>query len=673
MTPVTQLPCDSDGVCMVCMQKPPTDDTLFCKTCVTPWHIACLLARDGAIKTQSDGMHWECPDCSPVKDSGPAQVAGRGESTELIAAIRAIESDTSLTDQEKARRRQQLLGGSASANLSDHGEGSSNPGRNSGFLDILDDGLNCSFCRQLPERPVTTPCGHNFCLKCFQKWIGQGHKSCAKCRCGIPSGMASDPKINSQLAMAIRVAKRSRSNGGGAAVQPRPYNYLNNDDRPDEAFTTERAKKAGKANASSGRILVTTHHEHFGPILAEHDPTRNRGILVGDTWFHRLDCRQWGVHRPHVAGIAGQSGYGAQSVAISGGYVDDEDHGDWFLYTGSGGKDLSGNRRNRKEHSFDQEFESSNEALRVSCRKGYPVRVIRSSKEKSPYAPASGLRYDGIYRIEKCWRIAGKQGQKVCRYLFVRCDNEPAPWTSDDHGDQPRPLPVIEELERAIDFTERKGSPSWDYDDEKGCWLWKKPPPLPPPPKSTKHNEDGTQVKIGKRKGKRLSPNEQLLKKFRCSLCWKVLTLPVTTSCAHNFCKACLEERFAGQSYIRSRTCQGGRSLRAQKNVMKCPTCSIDITEFLQNLQVNRELMGIIESLQHEAEEIDQNAEESNEKTEEKNLCDAGDSVLEELNDNDLNLRTSKRLKIDGEFEFCQMNTEPDIFYELDDNIDNSN
>ncbi|MFS7936594.1 putative PUA-like superfamily, SRA-YDG superfamily protein [Helianthus anomalus] len=54
----------------------------------------------------------------------------------------------------------------------------------------------------------------------------------------------------------------------------------------------------------------------------------------------------------------------------------------------------------------------------------------RSHKEKrSAYAPEQGVRYDGIYRIEKCWRKPGIQGFKVCRYLFVRCDNDPAPWT----------------------------------------------------------------------------------------------------------------------------------------------------------------------------------------------------------------------------------------------------
>lgn len=44
---------------------------------------------------------------------------------------------------------------------------------------------------------------------------------------------------------------------------------------------------------------------------------------------------------------------------------------------GSGGRDLSGNKRTNKAQSFDQKFDKMNEALRVSCKKGYPVRVVR--------------------------------------------------------------------------------------------------------------------------------------------------------------------------------------------------------------------------------------------------------------------------------------------------------
>ena len=56
-------------------------------------------------------------------------------------------------------------------------------------------------------------------------------------------------------------------------------------------------------------FYATAHQVLCGP----------QGIRVGEHWKDRLDCRQWGAHFPHVAGIAGQSGQGAQSVVLSGG------------------------------------------------------------------------------------------------------------------------------------------------------------------------------------------------------------------------------------------------------------------------------------------------------------------------------------------------------------------
>lgn len=54
-------------------------------------------------------------------------------------------------------------------------------------------------------------------------------------------------------------------------------------------------------------------------------------------------------------------------------------------------------------------------------------------EKRSAYAPTEEepVRYDGIYRIARCWRKAGMQKFLVCRYLFVRCDNEPAPWSTE--------------------------------------------------------------------------------------------------------------------------------------------------------------------------------------------------------------------------------------------------
>ncbi|CAN6358835.1 unnamed protein product [Urochloa humidicola] len=587
------LPCDGDGVCMVCRAaSPPEVDLLRCSTCATPWHSPCL-SKPPAL---ADAASWSCPDCSP--DSSPAP-APAGPGNDLVAAIRAIEADDTLSDQEKARRRQALLAGSApaAADEDDDDEDAADDA-----LEIVGKNFSCVFCMKLPERPVTTPCGHNFCLKCFQKWIQNGKRTCGKCRAQIPPKMAAQPRINSALVEVIRMAKISKNaNSGGSSA---PYQYIRNDDRPDKAFTTERAKKAGKANASSGQIFVTIAPDHFGPILAENDPRRSIGVRVGETWEDRLECRQWGAHFPHVAGIAGQSTYGAQSVALSGGYEDDEDHGEWFLYTGSGGRDLSGNKRTNKEQSSDQKFEKLNAALRISCLRGYPVRVVRSHKEKrSSYAPESGVRYDGVYRIEKCWRKIGIQGKfKVCRYLFVRCDNEPAPWTSDDHGDRPRPLPKIKELQGATDITERKGRPSWDYVEKEG-WKWVVPPPISKKPVLSGDPETDKQIRRATKRA-HMSVAERLLKEFGCSICRAVIKEPLTTPCAHNFCKTCLLGAYDSQASMRERS-RGGRTLRAQKIVKKCPSCPTDICDFLENPQINREMMELIESLQRKAVEDD--------------------------------------------------------------------
>ncbi|KDP23260.1 hypothetical protein JCGZ_23093 [Jatropha curcas] len=650
MAPASDLPCDGDGICMICNNQPPSEETLTCKTCVTPWHVTCLSSRPENL---ADTLQWECPDCfmlNPSLTGGSKSQRGSGG---LIAAIQAIQSDGSLSELEKAKRRQLLLSGGAPS--SEGEDVNSDKKRLNDDDDTLHDRLNCSFCMHLPDRPVTTTCGHNFCLKCFQRWINQGKRTCANCRYPISSKMASNPRINSALVIAIRMAKMSKSSTAGGP--PKVYHSVDNENKPDKAYTTERAKKAGKANACSGKIFVTIPFDHFGPIPAENDPVRKQGVLVGELWEDRLECRQWGAHLPHVAGIAGQSAYGAQSVALSGGYVEDEDHGEWFLYTGSGGRDLSGNKRTNKEQSFDQKFEKSNEALRVSCRKGYPVRVVRSHKEKrSSYAPEKGVRYDGIYRIEKCWRKNGVQGYKVCRYLFVRCDNEPAPWTSDDHGDRPRPLPVIGELDNAIDVTERRGSPSWDYDEQKGCWMWKKPPPCSRKQDDGGNPEDGKKTRKVKQQGQDMPARENFPKGLSCQICWKVMTNPITTPCGHNFCKACLEGTFAGKSLMRQRTCQGGRTLRTQKNVMKCPSCVNDIAEYLQNPQVNRELMGMIELLQRresEFENFDDSTEESDDACEtidavaDTKICNVVSETQEEAKDNILSpQRETKALQM---------------------------
>ncbi|KAL7139731.1 hypothetical protein ABFS83_09G073300 [Erythranthe nasuta] len=671
----TQLPVDADGVCMVCKVNPPEEATLTCVSCATPWHVGCLAVVPDSM---ASALKFECSDCSGDGIAGgaaPTDPARR----DLFARIREIEADGSLSEKEKAMKRQQLLSRKVESDDDDEdvkgkGVAGKEKDESNDILSVLGSTFKCSYCMELPERPVTTPCGHNFCLKCFEKWIKQGKRTCIKCRGGIPHRMAAQPRINSTLVAAIRMARLSRSiiSGGPPAV----YRFLHNQDRPDKAFISERAQKAGMANASSGRVFVTAPRDHFGPIAAENDPERNQGVLVGESWENRMEVRQWGVHYPPLSGIQGKAHYGSVSVVISGGYEDDEDHGEWFIYTGCGGRDLSGNKRTSKEQSFDQKFKDQNQALRVSCYKGYPVRVVRSEKDKrSPYAPEKGYRYDGVYRVEQCWIKDGIQGFKVCRFLFVRCDNDPAPWTSDEHGDRPRPLPVVRELKNAIEFSERTESPSWDYDEAECCWIWKKPPPASEEDVVYVNPEDRAEAKKRIRKAQSISVREKLLQAFCCLICKKVMNLPITTPCGHNFCKPCLENAFDGQTFLKERVCWNGRKLRSQKNVLKCPSCPTDLSEFLQNLQVNHELMEVIEKLQAGlAEEKKELGEEGSSSKENDDSLPGGDaanlsneeaeaenesalkrkSCSPSLSDEQENLEISKKRKVEP---ICEENT----------------
>lgn len=47
------------------------------------------------------------------------------------------------------------------------------------------------------------------------------------------------------------------------------------------------------------------------------------------------------------------------------------------------------------------------------------MRVIRGYKLKSVYAPASGYRYDGLYKVTKAWMDEGLEGFKVCKYAMT--------------------------------------------------------------------------------------------------------------------------------------------------------------------------------------------------------------------------------------------------------------
>uniref|UniRef100_A0A667Y6V7 E3 ubiquitin-protein ligase UHRF n=1 Tax=Myripristis murdjan TaxID=586833 RepID=A0A667Y6V7_9TELE len=342
--------------------------------------------------------------------------------------------------------------------------------------------------------------------------------------------------------------------------------------------TTESQRDWGKGMACVGRTKECTivPSNHYGPIP---------GVPVGTTWKFRVQVSEAGVHRPHVGGIHGRSNDGSYSLVLAGGFEDEVDRGDEFTYTGSGGRDLSGNKR-IGEHSFDQTLTHMNRALALNCdaplndkdgaesrnwRAGKPVRVVRSSKGRriSKYAPEEGNRYDGIYKVVKYWPEIGKCGFLVWRYLLRRDDMEPAPWT-------PEGLERIKKLGLAVQYPpgylEAMANKTKKEANVKsgGTSRGKRHETSPaeePPSKRTKVEEafqmseqqkqlireDAANKKVWDEAMEHLGEGPNFLRKveqlFMCVCCQELAYQPITTICSHNVCKTCLQRSFRAEVY----------------------------------------------------------------------------------------------------------------------------
>ncbi|KAM8978511.1 E3 ubiquitin-protein ligase UHRF1-like [Sarcophilus harrisii] len=384
--------------------------------------------------------------------------------------------------------------------------------------------------------------------------------------------------------------------------------------------TSSSQRDWGKGMACVGRTRECTvvPSNHYGPIP---------GIPVGTMWKFRVQVSESGVHRPHVAGIHGRSNDGAYSLVLAGGYEDDVDHGNSFTYTGSGGRDLSGNKRTA-EQSCDQKLTNMNRALALNCsapindrggaeakdwRAGKPVRVVRNVKggKHSKYAPAEGNRYDGIYKVVKYWPEKGKSGFLVWRYLLRRDDDEPGPWTREGK-DRMKKLGLTMQypegyLEAVANKEKEKENNKSDEEEltspRKGKGKRKRkstggretflaslstvskktkvePYKLTSQQKTLIKNDESNEKLWNEVLGA-LKDGPKFLNKveetFLCICCQEVVFRPITTVCQHNVCKDCLD-----------------RSFRAE--VYSCPACRYDLGKSY-TMQVNQPLQTILSQL----------------------------------------------------------------------------
>jgi hypothetical protein len=189
----------------------------------------------------------------------------------------------------------------------------------------------------------------------------------------------------------------------------------NGDEEIDEDLQKTTRKVSKEVRASRAKML-----RHFGEIP---------GVPVGAKWRTRKDCYDSGVHRHMKAGIQGSQILGACSIVVSGQYDDDKDLGDTIFYVGSGGGPPSHDgwpRRPGPQVSNQDWTGWGNKALLKSCDTGKPVRVVRSSKFVSDFAPFNGYRYDGLYTVTHACREMDRAGRfYICRYNLERIPGQP--------------------------------------------------------------------------------------------------------------------------------------------------------------------------------------------------------------------------------------------------------
>lgn len=158
------------------------------------------------------------------------------------------------------------------------------------------------------------------------------------------------------------------------------------------------------------------------------------GVQVGQKFQSRREAHEAGVHRPLQAGICGTKAAGAESICVSGGYKDDEDHGDVIVYTGHGGQDA------KKNQVADQTLDDpGNAALLTSYLEGQLVRVLRGYQAGTQYSPDEGYQYSGLSRVaEYGWKV-GADGYWIVQFTLEGVEAHSSPKNEPTVAEEPAP------------------------------------------------------------------------------------------------------------------------------------------------------------------------------------------------------------------------------------------
>ncbi|KAM3417214.1 hypothetical protein BST61_g5474 [Cercospora zeina] len=200
-------------------------------------------------------------------------------------------------------------------------------------------------------------------------------------------------------------AKRLKVTGGYRGIQPPADHPIWGKDGIMHGLAL-RLKSDGSFSKALNPLY---ENEKRDPKVHSHN-----GIEVGQWYPIRLAAVFAGAHGASQAGISGSNGTGAYSVVVSGLYEDlDKDEGDVVYYSGTAAHD-------NEDPNKPAESSTGTRILHASLRHQRPLRLLRTSKAVLPWAPAEGIRYDGLYKVAALDTAWNKKGGAYERFKLVR-------------------------------------------------------------------------------------------------------------------------------------------------------------------------------------------------------------------------------------------------------------
>lgn len=154
------------------------------------------------------------------------------------------------------------------------------------------------------------------------------------------------------------------------------------------------------------------------------------GINIGHRFYSRAEMVAVGFHSHWLNGIDYMglsyskmySNYSfplAVAIVLSGMYEDDLDNAEDVIYTGQGGQNLTGNKRQIR----DQKMERGNLALKNCIEQAVPVRVVRGHESATSYC-GKLYTYDGLYKVIQYWAEKGISGFTVFKFRLRRIEGQ---------------------------------------------------------------------------------------------------------------------------------------------------------------------------------------------------------------------------------------------------------